>query len=77
MKSIYESFVWWLILWLPSKRKSFLAWVVFSCYYPTTRAEPFWDTLAIPRRSNSPWARQWERKISWQIDEDNDGLGPK
>ena len=67
MRQVYESILWWLAMWLPSPKKSFFAYVLFSNYHGKAH-ENFWDAIAIPRRSNAPWS-QWEQYIEFLEDE--------
>lgn len=70
MKPVYEAMLWWLVLWLPSKHESFLAYLIFDSYHGKAH-ENFWDAVAMPRRSNSPWARHWEQHVEFIGDNDD------
>lgn len=55
MVKVYDSFLWWLMLWLPDANESDAAW-----YFTHNLVAPpyvfFWDSIARPSENPaSPW----------------------
>lgn len=69
MREIHEAILWWLVMWLPTPKESFFAYLLFACYHGKAH-ENFWDTIAPPRRSNSPWTKSWEQHLEFIGDDE-------